>query len=143
MARTMNVTRNTQKKPVSKATVSKATVSKATVSKATVSKATVSKATVSKDTSDTNSKDHYVTLWVGAKDRLRIAENQNKRYEQLLSDINIHIEPTEECSYQVVSGDINTASYWKDKLNQCNDRIKFAENRFKILRDAHNNSRVF
>ncbi len=84
-------------------------------------------------------KDKFVGYWVGSKDRLRRAEKEVKQYEELLSAKGKHIEPVEQYSNEVVTGDIKSADYWKNMWRVTCDRFRIAEARAKLLRDSYHN----
>jgi hypothetical protein len=84
-------------------------------------------------TDDQADKDRYVCLWTRSKDRLRIAENNVKKFEEALSAA----EPVEQYSNEVVSGDIESPLYWKAKWRVCGDRVRIAEKKAKLLQNAY------
>lgn len=84
----------------------------------------------------------YIRLWSAAKERLLNAITHNARYEQLLSHANKHFEPIEQYDSHHVSGDRNTALYWRARWNACSKQLKFAENRAQKLRTLYINTLV-
>ena len=88
-------------------------------------------------TDDQADKARYLSLWVGSKDRLKIAEDNVKKFEELLSALNKHIEPVEQYSNEVVTGDIESPLYWKAKWRVCGERVRIAEKRANLLQDAY------